>query len=111
MLIQLIDKDGFKSAVLDIHDNAEEEFIAAIKHWFVWLHYWLERNPKMDGMPLGRLDPDTAMVDLMRELTQRYLLNTPNCNGRIIATFRLQNEDPEHPPKRLNLHDKEFKLL
>ena len=71
MYVQLVDKDNFRSPVLYIHSD-EEEFMEQILAWKKDLLALRKEYPAVDGLPLGRLDPDVAMVDLLRYLGNYY---------------------------------------
>jgi len=104
MFIRLVDKDNFKSPALYIH-SGEKEFLKVIKEWHSWLLYWIDKNPDMKGMPLGRLNPGTAVVDLLRVLTQYYVNSSPESQGRAYATLSLEENVPDDHVKEINLHD------
>ena len=91
MFVRLIDEHGFKSPVLDIH-NDEEEFMEQIEMWKMNLLIWVKKTT-LTGMPLGRLEANTCIVDLLRHLTSYYVLSSPLCEGRITMTFRLVDDD------------------
>lgn len=76
MYIQLVDKDNFSSPILRIHSD-EEEFLREIKQWHVMLLLWLNMTPSVKHMPLSRLDPGVAIIDLLRVLTQYRKDNWP----------------------------------
>lgn len=106
MYIQLIDKDNFKSPILYIHSD-EEEFVEQIMLWKKSLHELRKNYPKVDGLPLGRLEPDVAMVDLIRHLGNYYVENIPLSflpNGHVYGCLRLVNEADEEVIE-INLHD------
>lgn len=93
MFIQLVDEHNFKSPLLYIHAD-EDEFMAEIEEWKEGLLKWAE-DPLVQGLPLGRLDSNTCIVDLMRHLTKFYVESTElsfSKEGRIFGTLRLLNE-------------------
>lgn len=90
MFVRLIDKDGWKSPILYIHNDIDE-FIREIEKWKAELLKWA-KNTGFKGTPLGRLDANSCIVDLLRHLTEYYVKTTPNCEGRIFMTLRLFNE-------------------
>ena len=87
MLVRLVDKQGFKSPILYIH-NDEDEFLEQIKLWRRNLLIWAEKT-NFKGLPLSRLEADICIVDLLRHLTSYYVLTSPLCEGRITMTLRL----------------------
>lgn len=90
MYIRLIDKDNFVSGTLHIqHDK--EEFLAEIEKWRQGLLKWVKEEEDRDGMPLGRLDAGTCMIDMLKHLHEYYILTTPNCGGRVWATLKLED--------------------
>ena len=91
MFLRLVDENEFKSPILDIHSD-EKEFLKQIELWKSHLLIWAKRT-SLIGTPLGRLDVNTCIVDLLRHLTSYYVLSSPHCEGRITMTFRLVNED------------------
>ena len=95
MYIQLVDKDGFKSPVLYIHSN-EDEFMEQINLWQQKVYEILDNYPHVDGLPLGRLDPNTCMVDLIRYLADYYIKSTPLSfvpAGHVYTTLAIKNEE------------------
>jgi hypothetical protein len=88
MYLQLKDKDGYLSPILRIHQDSEE-FLAEVHKWRDGLFRWIEEDERRKGMPLGRLEPGTCMIDLLRHLTEYYKETTPNCGGRVWATLKL----------------------
>lgn len=53
---------------------------------------WVKKTT-FTGVPLGRLDAQICMVDLLRHLTSYYILTTPLCEGHVIATLYLLNDN------------------
>ena len=92
MFVRLVDKDNWKSPILQIH-NDEEEFLSEIEKWKKDLLEWVANNTDYNGTPLARLDVNTCIVDLLRHITDYYVKTTPNCDSRIIMTLRLVEED------------------
>ena len=76
MYIQLIDEHGFLSSVLYIHSD-EEEFLEEIDNWKKNLLAIIKDNKHSNGLPLGRLEAQTCMVDLIRHLANYYVESTP----------------------------------
>jgi hypothetical protein len=94
MYVQLIDKDNFKSPVLYIHAD-EDEFMAQIKVWLVLVRKVIADYPSVNGLPLGRLEANTAIVDLIRHLGNYYVETTPLSfvpSGHVYGCLRLVNE-------------------
>jgi len=108
MFIQLIDKDGFKSPVLYIHSD-EDEFMAQINLWLQQVYETIDSYPTLDGLPFGRLDPNTCMVDLIRHLGNYYVESTPisfAVPGHVYSCLRLWNEeDVDDEIIQINLHE------
>lgn len=95
MYVQLVDKHNFRSPVLYIHAD-ENEFLEQIEIWRQDLFKWIKDNPKVGGMPLGRLEPATCIIDLMRHLIKFYVETTEFsfvAPGRVIGSLRLQNQE------------------
>ena len=92
MYIQLVDEHNSKSPLLYIHAD-EDEFMAEIEEWRQDLFKWA-KNPEVRGLPLGRLEANTCIVDLMRHLTAFYVESTELsfAKGRVFGTLRLLNE-------------------
>ncbi len=90
MYLRLIDKNNFVSGTLHIQHD-EEEFLSEIEKWKQGLLKWVEEDAQRDGMPLGRLDAGTCMIDLIRHLSEYYILTTPRCGGRVWATLKLED--------------------
>jgi hypothetical protein len=94
MYVRLVDKDNFKSPILYIHAD-EEEFMKQIELWLEQVKKVIADYPQVDGLPLGRLEPDTAMVDLVRHLGNYYVESTPLSFlpvGHVYGCLRLVNE-------------------
>jgi hypothetical protein len=94
MYVQLIDKDRFKSPILYIHSD-EDEFMAQIGIWLAQVKKVIADYSHASGLPLGRLEPDTAMVDLVRHLGNYYVESTPLSSlpaGHVYSCLRLVNE-------------------
>ena len=103
MYIQLIDKDGFKSSVLNIFPNAEEEFLTKITLWKEELLLW-SKEKGFRGTPLGRLEAQTCMVDLIHYLTKYFVKSSDYCDGRIVGTMGLINtEELMHTAKIIEI--------
>lgn len=100
IFIRLIDKDMFVSPILHIHHD-EEEFLKEIESWKKGLLEWVKEDPRRDGMPLGRLDAGTCMIDLLRHLVEYYIKTTPNCGGRVWATLKLIDQ-PKNKSLRID---------
>ena len=112
MNIQLVDKDGFKSPILYIHAD-EDEFMEQINLWLQQVRKTIVDYPKLDGLPFGRLDPSTCMVDLIRHLGNYYVENTPlsfASVGHVYSCLRLLNEEDvlkySDEITEINLHEK-----
>jgi hypothetical protein len=89
MLVQLIDRDGWKSPVLDIH-NDHDLIASFIEDWKIQLTNWSASFPR-GGPPLSRFDPNVAMCDLIYKLGRRFYSEEFGITG----WFRLFNEaDP-----------------
>jgi hypothetical protein len=109
MYIQLVDKDNFKSPVLYIHSD-EDEFMEQIQAWKKDLHELREEYPAIDGLPLGRLEPDTAMIDLLRYLGNYYVESTPLSflpPGHVYGCLRIMDSKKVYGEAitEINLHD------
>ena len=95
MYIQLIDKDGFLSSVLYIHSDYDE-FRAEIDNWKQNLLAIVKSNKYVDGLPLGRLEAQTCMVDLIRHLGNYYVESTPLSfvePGNVWSCLKLADQD------------------
>lgn len=97
--IQLLDRYGNYSPVLDFHCD-EEEFIAQVELWLRSLLHWQSVNEDCHGQPLGRLEVEVCMVDLMRHITAYEVkaMSASRHIGRIIGTIRLyqcMGRDPD----------------
>lgn len=90
MYIRLVDKNNWVSVPIHIHSD-EKEFLVQVYKWRKELWQWISDNPKAKGMPLGRLDAGTCMFDLIRYLGKYYIENTPDCEGRVWATLKLED--------------------
>ena len=76
MYIQLVDRDGFLSEVLYIHSD-KDEFMTEVNNWKKNLLDIIKTNKYTNGLPLGRLEAQTCMVDLIRHLGNYYVESTP----------------------------------
>jgi len=95
MYVQLIDKDDFKSPILYIHAD-EEDFMNQIEIWLKQVKKIIIDYPIVTGLPLGRLDPNTAIVDLIRHLGNYFVENTPLSflpSGHVYGNLRIINEE------------------
>lgn len=90
MFIRLVDKDGLKSPILSIHCD-EKELLGQIESWKEDLLIWSKRTT-LTHTPLGRLEADTCIIDLLRHITSYYLISTPHCEGKITSTLSLVDE-------------------
>jgi hypothetical protein len=111
MLIQLIDKDGWRSPVLYIHSD-EDEFMEQINLWLQEVRQIIKDYPSVDGLPLGRLDPETCMFDLARHLGNYYVESTPLSfapAGHVYGCLKIfRNEDEiDEEIVEINLHEEE----
>lgn len=115
MYVQLIDKHNFTSPILYIHCD-KDEFMGQIEKWKTDLLQWIEENPEVKGLPLGRLEPNICMTDLIRHLTSYYAKvcaeqELPEYfQGRIPGTLHLMNDsylsaDDFEEVIRINLHE------
>ena len=111
MYIQLVDKDGFKSPILYIHAD-EDEFMAQIEIWRKQIQKVIAEYPHVDGLPLGRLEPATCMMDLIRHLGNYYVENTPLSFvpvGHVYGCLRILNEEEvlkyDNEITEINLHE------
>lgn len=104
--IRLIDKDNFVSTPLHIQHD-EDEFLAEIEKWKQSLLEWVKEDPLRDGMPLGRLDAGTCMIDLIRYLADYYSKTTPNCGGRVWATLKLEDFPKKKELRGTSIEDTE----
>jgi hypothetical protein len=111
MYIQLVDKHGFKSPILYIHSD-EEEFVEQINIWRNRIREIIINHPHANGLPLGRLEPNTCMVDLIMHLGNYYVENTPLSfvpKGHVYGCLSLMNEEDvlEYGDEitQINLHE------
>jgi hypothetical protein len=94
MYVQLIDKDNLKSPILYIHAD-EDEFMTQIELWLAQMKKVIADYPQVKGLPLGRLEPNTAIVDLVLHLGNYYVKSTPLSfapPGHVYGCLRLVNE-------------------
>lgn len=98
MYIQLVDKHGSESPLLYIHSD-HEEFMAEINKWKGGLLEWAKQDI-VRGLPLGRLEASTCMVDLLHHLTGYFVECAKNdlakyeyFQNRITNCLRLLNSD------------------
>jgi hypothetical protein len=94
MYVQLVDKHNFHSPTLYIHAD-EVEFMDQIEVWLKQVRKVIADYPKVDGLPLGRLESATALVDLVRHLGNYYVESTPLSfvpAGHVYGCLRLVNE-------------------
>jgi len=93
MYVQLVEDANWRSPVLYIHCD-EEETLQFINQWLKELIAWVLQDPR-GGMPLQRLDVNTAMVDLTFKLGQYYFDTMPDQvaeAGYVQSWLRLFNE-------------------
>lgn len=93
MYIILIDEHGFTSPALSIHSD-HDEFLVEVEKWKKDLHETIKANKYVNGLPLGRLEASTCMVDLVRHLANYYVESTPLSfvePGNVWSCLRLVN--------------------
>ena len=111
MYIQLQDSGGFKSTILYIHNDCDR-YIKAIEKWHVYLHIWLNHLPEMEGLPIGRFEPNIAIIDLLQYLiTNVYIAQDPLYKGHITGGLYLYSDEQhyeEEPINLIHLYDVDF---
>src|SRR5690242_17349203 len=98
VVIQLEDKNKFKSPFLYIHCD-EQEALNFIENWKQNLINWASQK-RGGGLPLERLEASVAMVDLVHKLGNYYLDTIHDrirMEGKIQSWLRLELEPFEDP--------------
>jgi len=94
MYVQLVGKHDLKSPILYIHAD-EDEFMEQINIWLKQVKKVIADYPEVNGLPLGRLEPAVAMVDLVRHLGNYFVENTPLSflpAGHVYGCLGIRNE-------------------